>query len=374
MSKAPTIGSGESGQVNVPAVIGIVVVVAIVSGSLAYLSAPTGTSKEDVKDYLKAASDKEIKEISTVIPGELLNKIAHERFPQIITDDRGKEIIIPEKPKRIVSLSPSTTEILFALHLDNLVVGVTKYCDYPPRVKNMKEENQLAEVGGYTTLSVEEITGLNPDLVLAGSYGSMPKDQVQKLEKLGLKVICLDAKNTSDAIGDMRLIGRACGYVSRAEKLTENLSEEINSVVEKTQDLSENERPKVFWQFWWSPIYTAGSKTFANKIIEVSGGQNIFADKEGWITVGKETIISRNPEVYIITPHSGRTVEEVKNTAGFGVVSAIKNNRVYEVPEDIFSRPGPRIADAVKVMAYLLHPDMFEKPSLPYAEVPQPSE
>ncbi|KXB01833.1 hypothetical protein AKJ41_00170 [candidate division MSBL1 archaeon SCGC-AAA259O05] len=315
-----------------------------------------------------------MKEISKVIPGELLDEIAHGGYPRTITDDRGKEITISEEPGRIVSLSPSTTETLFALHLDNLVVGVTKYCDYPPRAKNMKEENQLSAVGGYTTFSVEKITSLNPDLVLAGSYESMPKERIRKLEKLGLKVICLDAKNISDAIGDMRLIGRACGCVSRAESLTENLSEEINSVAGKAQNLSENERPKVFWQSWWSPIYSAGSKTFANKIIEASGGRNIFADEEGWVSVGKETIISRNPEVYITTPHSGRTVEEVKNTAGFGEVSAVEDNRVYEVPEDIFSRPGPRIADAVKVLAYLLHPDMFKKPSLPYAEVPQPGE
>lgn len=290
-----------------------------------------------------------------------------------IKDDRGQTVKISKVPERIVSISPVATEILFALGAGDRVVGVDKYANYPPGAVEMKNSGELKIVGGYATLSVEKVISLNPDLVIVGGYQSSSKSRLRKIEKMGIPTLCFVGENIPDAISDIETIGGAVGTPLAAESLAENMRNKLQEVREKTVVLSENERPKVFWQVWWNPIYTVGSGTFLNDIIQTAEGRNIFSDREGWIQVGKETVINRNPEVYCVSPHSEKTVKQVKNTAGFGSIDAVKNDRVYSVPKDIFSRPGPRLVDAVRVLAYLLHPDEFKRPTLPYARVPETS-
>ncbi len=295
-------------------------------------------------------------------------------FPITVTDDRGENVEITRRPENIVCITPVTTEIVFALGAGDRVVGVDSYADYPPEVEEGKENGSLEIIGEYSKPSVEKVIGTNPDLIIVGGYQSVTKSRVQKLEQVGIPVLCFKGENIPDAISDIETIGKSIGASKTAKEIAENMREEIQEVEERTENLDASERPGVFWQVWWDPIYTMGSDTFIDSIVEICGGQNIFDDKKGYISVSKETVIGRDPEFYMVPPHSGKTVEEVKNTPGFSEVEAIKDNQVYSVPKNIFSRPGPRLADAVKVLSYILHPDMFEKPSLSYTEIPEVSE
>ncbi len=258
-------------------------------------------------------------------------------------------------PQRIVSLAPSNTEILFAIGAGDRVVGVTDYCNYPPEVVEKRKKGELVSIGGYTTVNIEKVVSLKPDLVVA-SYGN-GIETIEALRKLNISVIAFDPKTIQDVMKDIVLIGRATGHEEEAKELVERMLEKIENVTEKVKG---KPRLRVAHIVWHDPVWVSGRNTFIDEVITLAGGENVFSF-DGWRVVSIEDLIAANPDVIIVSSGSGMgggkdvVYEWVMHDDRLKSVSAVKNGRVYVVDADIISRPSYRLADAVEIVANLLH-------------------
>jgi iron complex transport system substrate-binding protein len=275
-----------------------------------------------------------------------------------IVDDLGRSVNIESTPERIISLAPSNTEILFALGLGEKTVGVTEYCNYPPEALDKEK------VGGFSTPDVEKIIALQADLILAS--GIHASEVVPALEEMGFAVLVLEPKTIEGILGDIQMVGRGTGSEKKASELVTQMEHRIESITAKTEGI-EN-RPGVFYITWHDPLYSAGSDTVIQELIEKAGGENIFQDITGHKMVDLELVIERNPEVIIACSGHGAAKDKpsrwVKDEQRLAVTEACRNNRIYEIDADLVSRDGPRIVDALEWFAYFVHPKVFSEPEV----------
>jgi len=290
------------------------------------------------------------------------NKLSAERFPLSLIDNAGRVVVISSEPHRIVSMSPSATEILFALNLSDRVVGVTRYCDYPPIVKEMKENGSLTVIGGFWNPNVEIIMSLQPDLVIG--YSSVPShiDVAERLKAMNISVILLNPHNLTDVFDNIILIGRATGKLREARELVDRLEARVNSIVEKVSNLP---KVKVYYELWFNPLMSVGPGTFIDSLISLAGGENIFHDATTqYPVVSSEDVIIKDPEV-IILPESymkdySVSIDQITSRLGWSAISAVKNDRIYIIDEDLLVRPGPRLVDGLEKLAQFIHPEAFK--------------
>lgn len=276
--------------------------------------------------------------------------------PGAVVDDLGRVVNIEEIPQRIISLAPSNTEILFALGLKDRVVGVTEFCDYPP------EALDLDKVGGYSTLDIETIIALQPDLILASSIHA--EEVIPALEGSGFTVFALEPKNLDGILEDIQMVGKITGRVKEASELVTQMENRRKAITDKTKDLEE--KPRVFYITWHEPLFSVGSGTTTQELIKEAGGVNIFQDITGHKTVDIETVIAHNPQIIIAcTGHGdaeGKPFNWARTEPWLRVTEARENNRIYQIDADLVSRDGPRIVDALEWLAYFIHPEIFDKP------------
>ncbi|MEM0203230.1 MAG: cobalamin-binding protein [Archaeoglobaceae archaeon] len=263
-------------------------------------------------------------------------------------DDTGYSIVEGYR-SRIVSLAPSVTEILFAIGAGDRVVGVTDYCNYPPEVLKLKEEGKIQSIGGYSTVNVEKVVSLKPDIVIA-TYGN-GIETIETLRKtFKLYVIAFDPKNVSDVERQILAIGKAVGNYSEAEKLVESMEKRLQKVKEEAKKI---ERKKVVHILWNDPIYVSGKETFIDEAITLAGGENAF-NFSGWRIVSIEDIISANPDVVIVNSGSGMGGSENMLYKWFmgekrlQAINATRNGKVFVIDADLISRPSYRIVDAIE--------------------------
>ncbi|HBT46273.1 MAG TPA: cobalamin-binding protein [Peptococcaceae bacterium] len=279
-----------------------------------------------------------------------------EGYPLTIVDDMGREVTLKARPDRLVSLSPGNTEILFALGLGDKVVGVDDYSDYPP------EAVEVPKVGGFSNPNVEKIMALEPDLVLATN---MHEQAVRRLEEVGIPVAVVSPKSVEGVLGSIGWISKAAAAEEEAADLVDHLKERIQKVRSAVEGIPPEERPWVYYEVYYDPIMTAGPRTFIGQLIELAGGRNIAYDAQtDYPEFSAEAIIERNPEVIIFPQWHGSeslTVEQVKSRPGWQQVRAVKNDRVFGVDADIMSRPGPRVVEALELLARLIHPKLFRE-------------
>jgi len=264
-------------------------------------------------------------------------------------DDLGRTVSIEKVPQRIVSLAPSNTEILFALGLGDKVVGVTEFCDYPEAAK------AKPKIGGFAPFDLERVVALEPDLVLAADIHKL--EGIPALEKLGITIFALAPETLDEVLASISLVGEITGKNQEANQLVRGLEERIKTITDKTEALDEAESPRVLYVVWHDPLWVAGSGTLADNLINNAGGKNIAHDLVGHKTIDIEMVIHRNPQVIIVTHGVGAAV--VKNEPRLAVTDAARENRVYQVEEDPFSRAGPRMIDALEELARIIHPKLF---------------
>ena len=275
--------------------------------------------------------------------------------PAVITDQLGRTVTLTTPtPQRIISLSPSNTEILFALGLDERIAGVTDYCNYPPEAKNKPS------IGAYDTPNLEQLIALNPDLVLATEVHEAKI--IPQLESKGITVIGLKPTSVNEVMASISLVGNATGKNTEAAKLVADLQERIKGVAEKTGELADTDKSKVFYIIWHEPLWTAGSGTMHDELIQMAGGVNIAHNLTWYADISLEAVIEANPGVIIAGVGMGtgedapllyaQTEPRLKDT------DALKNNRVYSLDMDIVSRPGPRIVDALEKFLAAIHPEL----------------
>ncbi len=265
---------------------------------------------------------------------------------QYVFDDLGRLVAINGTPQRIISLAPSNTEILFALGLGDKVVGVTDWCDYPPEALNK------TKVGGYANPDIEKIVALNPDLILAG-YGN-PIEVVYTLAGLGLTVFGIKTTDLDDLLNDIRRVGEVTDKEVEAQALTSAMESRIQAVTNQTEELEQ--RPRVFYIVWHDPLWTAGSGTFINELIEKAGGVNIFGNVTGYPMVSIEDVLARDPEIIIASEWS---YDWAMNATELASTNASQTGRIYTLDDDLVQRPGPRLVKGLEWFAHYIQPDIF---------------
>lgn len=265
-----------------------------------------------------------------------------------LVDDLGRVVSLSKLPENIISLAPSNTEILFALGLGDKIIGVTTYDDYPP------EATQKEKIGGFSTVDVEKVVSLAPDLVL--STAGVQEIFVRQLEELKVTVIALDLKDLNDILQGINLVGRATGTENMANELIENMRKKIDYITSKIENAG---KPRVFHVIWHDPLWTAGKGTFVHDLITRAGGTNV-AENGGsdYFQYSLEALVQADPEVIILGAH-GVTPADMESLAGWTDLKAVRENRVYTIDEDLTSRPGPRIVDGLEQMARYIHPELF---------------
>ena len=291
--------------------------------------------------------------LASVFPGCAAEK-QPPAYPRIIVDDLGRNVTIPEKPTRIISLYPSFTETLFALGAGEKVVGVTKYCDYPP------EASQKEQVGGVTTPDLEKVVTLNPDLVLVDAR--LQKELVNGLENFGLTVVALYPKNLEEIIENIRLIGKVIGYETEAKNLTADIEKRVKFITDRTKGLADSERPRVFYLVWYDPLKTMGPGSLVDELLRLAGGRNIAADaKEEVAAYSFEMVVQHNPQVIILAGGSmtSITVDKLKALEQWQVIDAVKQNRVYMIDAALIAGARPRIVDGLEMITKCLHPELL---------------
>ena len=249
--------------------------------------------------------------------------------------------------KRIISLIPSNTEILYELGLGDKVVGVSTVDDYPKDVKDKKQFDAFK-------LDTEALMKAKPDLILAHeSNKSTQEKDLKKLTDAGVKVVYIDDANSiNEMYQTFKQVGKVTGKEKEANKLVDKVKNDIEKV---KKDIPEDKQGKqVFMEISSQPdIYTSGKNTFYDDMLTSIKAKNVFHDEEGWIKTDKESILKRNPDVMITT--SGQSEEEYKklnnNRDGFDQVNAVKNDSVYALNADKISRPGPRLAEGLEELA-----------------------
>jgi iron complex transport system substrate-binding protein len=283
---------------------------------------------------------------------------ADENSTITVTDDLGCLVSISSAPQRIISLSPSNTEMLFALGLGDKVVGVTKYCDFPQEVENLKESGNVEVVGRYADPDLEKILSLRPDLVVASQkHGS---NVVPLLEKQNIPVFVVDSKNLSGILLCIERLGKITGKATEASALTQQMQSRIKAISDKVSSLPGE---KVFYVVWHDPVKTAGYGTFGDEIIEKAGGVNIFHDLSGYAEVDTESIAVRNPGVIItctgMVQGADKPFQWAETESVLNLTDARKNGRIYQAEGDLITRAGPRIVDGLEMFAKFIHPEAF---------------
>ena len=283
------------------------------------------------------------------------NAIETENYGFTVIDDWERTVTLEKKPERIVTLAPANTEILFALDLGEKVVGVTEFCTYPPEAMSKEK------VGGMTTVSVEKVIALNPDLVLALNLNG--EETVNTLDNY-FPVLVIDQQKVTrieDIFTRIELIGTITGEEERATALVAELRGRVKSITNQTEG---KEKVTVAYIIWHDPLWVTGSGNFQNDPIEKAGGENIFSDIEDWGTVSVETLIERNPDVIIVSGGHGaaemKPYDFIMTDERLAVLNARKNGRVCLIDADIIARPGPRIVEALEEVAHCLQPDLFQ--------------
>jgi len=269
-----------------------------------------------------------------------------------ITDIKGKKVLLDKIPERIVSLSPTNTEIVFALGAGEKLVGVTSYCDYP------EEAKLIDKIGDFENPNIELIKKMNPDLVLAGGF--LQEDLMAALEGLNIPVASTEAAGVETIFDSIAMIGKLVGEETNAEEL-------INSIKKDIEDIENNvmnqEKPKVFYLVWKDPLFTAGQGTYINEIIQIAGGQNIAAVVEGWAQYSFEELLKQNPDMLIAAYHStdeGMRKEDIMQDELFSKLPCVKEGKIHVMSDDnIVSRPGPRVVEAIREMAEAMYSDAF---------------
>ncbi|GAV22024.1 ABC transporter substrate-binding protein [Carboxydothermus pertinax] len=267
-----------------------------------------------------------------------------------VKDSKGNVFTFKSYPKRIVSLAPSNTEILFALGLDKNIVGVTNFCDYPAAAK------KKAKVGDAFNVNVEKIVSLKPDLVVA--QDTISPDAIKKLQNLKVKVFVLkEPKNFNDILNNIKLVGKATGKYSKAVSITNNMQSRLNKLTAK---LKKYNKPSVLVEIDYTyGLYVAGPNTFVNDILVKAGGKNVITSGS-WVSLSDEKLLTLNPDYILLadTAYLKPDQHPYKRELWQGL-RAVREKRVIDsIDPNLIVRPGPRSIDGVEKLAKALHPGL----------------
>ncbi len=282
----------------------------------------------------------------------LLLNISVEGKERLLTDETGRKVKIPHFAKRIISLAPSITEILFALGLNEEIVGVTSFCDYP------ETASTKPRIGGFINPSIEKIVSLKPDLIIATRDGNR-WETIHRLSDLGFSVYLINPKSFYGVMKAIHHIGVVVGREEESRKIIANMILKKEEIVTHTKSFA---RPKVFFQIGYTPIITVGKGTLADDLIRLAGGNSISRDESvSYPLYSVETIISKGPEIIIMSSMESKRdyLNLVKKWQNWTSIPAVKKNAIYVVDSNLVDRSTPRIVEGLEALAKMIHPEVF---------------
>lgn len=305
--------------------------------SLAACAASTPASTEPVSQEAT---------LSDTIPQETTASVT-------ITDMKGRQITLDEPAQRIVALTPSDCEILFAIGAGDTLVGRGKYCDYPAEVLDVP----AVESGANT--NIEQIIALEPDVLLMSDM-AQTQEQIAQLEEAGIHVVVSEATDIAGVYTAIEMIGALMGKSENASAVIDSMKATFDSVQENsTGDGSQT----IYFEV--SPLqyglWTAGANTFMDEIATMLGLTNCFADVDGWGEISEEQLLERNPDFIVtITMYYGEgptPEEEILSRAGWENVTAVQNGAILNLQNNELSRPAPRLADGAQMLFDFVYGD-----------------
>lgn len=329
-------------------------VLAVLAGLIAALACGGGDDGDD-GDVANGGSDQngEFTDEFTPLPG-VTETVG---YPVVIDRSDGKQLTVEQAPRRVVSLSPGATEIIYAIGAEAALVTVDNQADYPPAAASFP-----TKVDAYEP-NVEAIAALEPDLVIVPDNGS---GIVEALDALGIPVLYqdldTDVLTMESVLGQIAMFGQIFDRREASSQLVTQLGERISAVRNALRQADSGTiAPKVYHELD-STFYTASAASFIGDVYNTLRVRNIAGDGGGqaYPQLTQEAIISANPDVIVLADEEfGVTIESVKQRPGWDAIAAVQNDRIYSIDPDIISRPGPRIVDALEQLARAIYPDRF---------------
>lgn len=263
-----------------------------------------------------------------------------------VTDMTGREVTLDEPATRVVALTPSDCEILYAIGAGDTLVGRGKYCDYPAEVQ------EIPPVQSGSDTNIEQILALNPQVLIMSTM-AQTEEQVEQLEAAGIHVVVSDAQDIEGVYTAIELIGALMGKNDEAASVVNNMKTSFADIQEKAVgDGTET----IYFEV--SPLeyglWTAGSNTFMDEVANMLGLTNCFADVEGWAEISEEQVLERNPDyIMTITMYYGegpKPEEEILSRPGWENITAVQNEAILNLQNNELSRPAPRLVDGAQML------------------------
>lgn len=279
-------------------------------------------------------------------------------YPLTLTDDEGTAVTIAARPTKIVSLTPATTEILFAVGAGARIHGVTDADDYPPAAK------QITQVVKLGTVDVEKIVGLGADLVIAGGNSFNSPDSIAKLRSLGIPVVVVYAANVAGVYSDIQLVAAAAGEGAGGQALVASLQAQVDAVVAAVAAAGAPP-PRVFYELdATKEIYTFSDGIVQDELIRMAGGDPITTGSPTVFSIPLEKLVVADPELILLGDAAyGTTPAQVKARPGWAVMTAVKTGAIRPINDTLVSRPGPRLVEALRALAVAINPTLRLPPA-----------
>ncbi len=275
--------------------------------------------------------------------------------PRTFVDDTGRTLYLAHVPKRVVSLAPSITEMLFAIGAGEAVVGVTEWCDYPPEARTRTRV-------GDSRPNLEAILALRPDLVLG--FATVRDDELETLRRLKIPLFTMEVASLEHIYVHIQTLGRMLRRVREADALVHAMRTDMRAIGAKTGAVP---APRVLYVLYEQPFLTVGPGSFIHQLLELAGADNVAKDTgQAWPRISMEVVLRKDPEILLFPSVAGEGSSQAarEQWTRWGSISAVKNDRLYFVPWTLINRPGPRITQGLAALARVIHPELFRETGL----------
>ena len=293
-----------------------------------------------------------------------------------VIDETGRTVKLPQPVERIVSLAPNLTETVYALGLQDHLVGDTEYCDYPP------EAQKKQKVGGTINPSIEEVAALRPDVVLMTSINRFETERA--LDNLNIPVYATDPHNVEEILSSTIKLAEVLGAAQNGVTLAGEMQQRLSDLQQRVGELTPR---RVLFVVWTEPLISVGKNTFIADALRKAGAVSIVETTQDWPKVSLEEVVRLQPDFLVFTTQNDEKAPDLVGLSalpGWRSLDAVRNHRFVMV-SDAVNRPAPRIVSAIEDMAKQLHPEAFvdspgtqppaapekiEKPSTPQEKIP----
>lgn len=289
-------------------------------------------------------------------------------FPVELTDDEGTTVTIAAEPQRIVTLTPATTETLFALGAGDRLVGKSEDIFlYPPEAAGVPDVEKFD--GSAVVVDIEQIVAAKADLVIAGGNFGTPPDAVQKLRELGIQVVVVYAPSVEGVFTDIELLGTAVGLPAAGAAMAQRMRDEFAAVAAA---VAGEPSPRVYYEIdATGAYYGPADESFLAEMISLAGGEPVTTGSTTAYDIPAERLVAADPEVILLADAAyGVTAEDVAKRPGFDTMTAVRNGDIRPIEDTLITRPGPRLFLGLQLLASTIHPEAAIPVSSPIPPVP----